>query len=186
MAKIDLEFLRPFLGNDPVRPYLHVPFNQDGFTWATNGAVLIRVAEMEEFSPIARDKPFNVSKPLAGIDEAKFVAARWVLPPFDSSLSAQCKVCDGRGVLHDCPECDCLCEPCAGTGEVDPERRISVQVLGRPFTLCNIRKIATLPGLEISDNGGGEKPLLYKFDGGAGGIMPITQPFETHVDIEVP
>ena len=182
---IDREFLNPFCGDDPTRYYLQVPFNQDGFAWATNGHILVRVPEMEGLLPCSCPKPINISKPLTGFEDAQFSKARWKLPAHDPHFKGPCIVCDGRGVLHDCPECDCICEACKGTGRADPERRTSVRILGRLYALNYVRIIASLPGLEVSDGQGGERPLFYRFDGGIGALMPLRAEFETHFDIEV-
>jgi len=180
----EAEFLKSFCGDDPFRPYLHVPFNQEGFTWATNGHILVRVAEMPDFSPCTAKKPINVAKPLAGIDAAQFVSPQWQLPPHDPSFNGPCVVCGGRGVLHECPDCDCDCAACNGTGRADPERRMSTSVLGRIYALNYVRMIAGLPGLEVSDNKGGESPLFFRFEGGLGGIMPLRAQYETHIEVE--
>lgn len=181
---IDKEFLLQFCGVEPSRPYLHVPSNQDGFTWATNGHILVRVAEIEGLMPCSCNKPINISKPIVGVDEATFTAARWKLPPHDPSFKGPCGLCDGRGYLHKCPDCDCFCTLCNGSGEADPERRMSTSILGRIFALNYVRMIADLPGLEVAGNED-ELPLFFRFEGGVGGIMPLRTQHESHIEVEI-
>lgn len=181
---INKEFLQQFCSDDPCRPYLTVPFNQEGFTWATNGHILIRLAEMEGFLPCSCAKPIKVSGPIAGLEAATFTAPRWKLPPFDPSFKGPCAVCDGRGFLHDCPDCECACALCNGSGEADPERQMSTSILGRIYALNYVRMIAELPGLEVANNED-ERPLLFRFEGGVGGIMPLRTQHESHVEIEI-
>ena len=142
------------------------------------------VPEMDATAP-----EFKQDAPLAGIDDAAFYTPSFSLPPAPDK-TGECADCKGRGHVHDCPTCDCTCESCDGTGNADPEQRISTTINGVHFGLNFVRMMASLPGLKISNsavaskNSKRQKPLLFTFDGGCGALMPRLSGFDQHVEIE--
>lgn len=182
--------LQPFCSTDETRWYLLKPFSKGEFSYATNGHIEIRqprrddVQEMDEKAP-----KFDPSAPLAGIESAVFSRAEVQLPPAPEA-TGPCKLCDGRGFEHSCPDCECVCEPCKGTGEMDPERFISTSIGGVFFTLSYVRQMFTLPGVEVSktsimsDKPKESRPLLFRFNGGVGALMPRKNRLEDHIEIE--
>lgn len=180
--------LQKFCGNDWFRSYLHKPFSKDGFTWATNGHVIVRVPLVEGVEPLSSKQPLNVDATIAGLDDAIFFAPSFNLPPEKELHDIECPSCDGRGRAHECPDCECICEDCDGKKTIKSEPTESTTIGGVYFTLRYINLICSLPGIQISNTanvkGGTHKPMLFRFDGGVGALMPRTSKAALHVEIE--
>jgi hypothetical protein len=177
-----MDWLKDFCSKDPARYYLTEPFTQDEYTYATNGHIMVRVPKIDGVGPCKSHTPFNADGPLKGIDEIQFEPFDFKLP-LDPGSKGDCPDCDGRGYEHDCPDCECECDLCHGSGEADPELRVSTTVAGRIFSLGYIRMITRLPGALIGktkDN----TPLFFKFDGGVGAVMIRSAPLKDHIEIE--
>lgn len=176
--------LQPFCSTDIDRQYLLKPFSRNGYTYATNGHIMLRVAERPGIPDV--EKQFNQERPLEGIEAAEFFRPIFDLPPAPDGLGP-CDKCDGRGYAHDCPDCECECETCGGTSSVDPERFISTAVGPKSFALNYIRQVLALPDVEIQvfpaeDDG---KQMLFRFRGGVGALMPLRGVKGEHVDIKL-
>jgi hypothetical protein len=180
--KIDRNWLKQFCGNQPFREYINEPFSQDGFTWATDGVIMLRVDHIASLGPCPREGGLNVSKPLVGIEKAAFTCRQFSFPPAPSKRG-MCMTCDGRGTEHTCPDCTCKCDDCNGSGDADPELQMSTIVSGRIFNLSYVRKVSELPNVEIADCDG-EIPMWFRFDGGYGALMPMRGEFSEHITIE--
>lgn len=183
MDKINL---KQFCGFDPFRPYLHEPFTVGDFTYATNGHILVRVAKVDGAGPLKRDKPLNVEAVLKWHwqTEIDFYPCNLQIPKSDDP--GICPECDGRGKEHDCPECECECVRCDGTGK--GHKKISAKVAGVDFDVFYLRQIASLPGLEISSTaipGDNTVPMMFRFNGGVGALMPLRKPFLEEIVVEV-
>ena len=176
MMNIDLQ---QFCGADETRPYLMKPFSLGEFSYATNGHILVRVARLEGVDPPA--KTFNPEKPLEGIEAASFAAPYFKLPaePEDT----ECEDCDGRGCEHECPECHCICRACAGTGSQAAEGDYSTTYEGVNFALRYVRKMLALPGIEIAKPRTADAPLLFRFEGGVGAVMPQRGESANHIEV---
>lgn len=174
--------LKSFCGTDEFRPYLHKPFSVGEFTYVTNGHIMVRLPRQPDV-PEQTEKVANWDAPLEGIETAIFAPLQHgPLPPIPPQ--GDCEACDGRGSKHDCPDCECLCERCDGKGEAFPN--LSTTIRGSAYNIRYVAMALTLPGIEFatekkSDNA----PLLFKFDGGIGAIMPIRGTFKNHVEIEI-
>lgn len=180
--------LQKFCGTDWYRPYLHKPFSAEGFTWATNGHVIVRVDAIDGIEPLPKNQSVNVAATLKGLDTAKFFSPSFNLPPEELSSDITCPACEGRGKEHDCPDCECVCDDCNGKGRVTDEPRTSTTIGGVHFTLRYIHLISSLPGLQISHtakaDGFENKPMIFRFDGGVGALMPRTSKAGRHIEIE--
>jgi hypothetical protein len=95
-----------------------------------------------------------------------------------------CDECAGRGTEHDCPDCNCDCALCDGTGEIT--EAISVTVRGAIYNTVYIRRIMDLPGLLFSTNPPQVDAARFTFDGGEGLIMPMRSRAHRHVDLNEP
>lgn len=174
--------LQQFCGTDPCRSYLMKPFSRDGFTWATDGHILVRVQLRPEIPDV--DKKFSPQAVLAGIDDLKFCHPSFELPSAPTGIG-QCDACEGRGHMHACPDCECECEACGGSGEMNPERQMSTSIGLKIFSLYYARQMLSLPDVEIAwPIEADEKPLLFRFDGGAGALMPMRSQRANHIDIK--
>lgn len=175
--------LQQFCGTDETRHYLMKPFSRDGFTWATNGHILVRVALRPDVPDV--DKKFNQNGPLKDIDGATFFRPKFDLPP--KPAKGECPTCDGRGFAHDCPDCECQCETCDGSGESDGERLFSTSIGPKIFALNYVRQMLSLRGIELATlpETADENPMLFRFDGGVGALMPMRGGRADHIDIKL-
>jgi hypothetical protein len=175
--------LQRFCGNQFGREYLHKPFSRNGFTYATNGHIMVRVALRPDVPDV--DKKFNQERPLEGIETATFYRPSFELPAMPTEVG-ECLSCDGSGHEHTCPHCTCRCESCGGSGEENPEKRRSATIGVKIFAMNYIRQMLSLPGIELAvmESEPDEKPLLFRFDGGVGALMPMRSKCVDHVDIK--
>jgi hypothetical protein len=140
---------------------LSVPFSLNGHTYATNGHICVRV-------PRRPDIPENKEAPNPENLEWDFSRMKFGPLP-EGPLREQCRMCDGRGYEHDCPDCRRECEHCDGIGE---QLLPPIRIGEARFKGVYISWIRELPGLEI----GKPKPvdpLPFRFDGGEGLLMPM-------------
>ena len=174
-----LDELKSFCGSEitePFREYLHAPFSRGDFTFATDGKIMVRVSRVRSITAEAKEIK-HLYRPLEGLQGAEFrVLPRAILPEVRTE---ECDVCEGRGTLHDCPDCECGCEKCNGTG--DQNEKISVAVDGVPFALRYIKKLLALPHIAVA-KAEFEKPLLFQFLGGVGSLMPLRAAYDRHFE----
>lgn len=170
--------------DDEWRPHLNKPFRFKGYVYATDGRLLIRIADDESFPAYDKLDPTSFLKQA---EQASYIIAPKVeLPPVKAAKRIDCPGCNGRGHEHDCPDCECECDACCGSGFIDDTPEVSTMFAGQIFDVKFIRKIYTLPGLEIAPNPGGcdlFTPLCFRFDGGLGVLMPMRQEYREHIDI---
>jgi hypothetical protein len=172
--------LQQFCSTDTFRFNLHKPFRRNGHVYATNGHILVRVADDERYE--ISDK-IATEKVLAKLDSAKFIPAPAVnLPPKAPTQKETCTHCDGLGTQHDCLDCSCECDACEGKGTVDNRPEISTSLCGQYFALDYIRQLYDLPDLEIAPDS--VEPMLFRFTGGIGALMPRRNASKTHIEIE--
>lgn len=167
--------LQQFCGDDDYaeRREIHRPFSADGFTWAVNGYIAIRVTHRDEFKP--QKKHVGIGTLGKIIDEftGPFTAlSQFTLPDFIPTESkTECCECDGRGTEHDCPDCTCKCDECDGTGFVGKTSECSCEIFGAIFNIKYLRMVFALPNVQA----GCPNPdqMVFRFDGGDGILMTI-------------
>lgn len=181
MSNIDLQ---KFCGVDETRPYLMRPFSFGDFTYATNGHVMVRLPRISDVKEIEKSGTWD--KPLDCHAGADFRAADdFLLPALKPSEEEQCSVCDGRGYIHDCPDCECICSMCDGKGFEIAEKRTSTTLCGASCSLRYVRMILDLPGIEISGNPSANgSPIPFRFEGGIGALMPLNCRYPDHIEID--
>ena len=166
MSEIDLA---PFCEKaDGYRLNIKRPFSRAGFTWATDGRILVRV-------PLRADVEENPNAPhaerlfpdLADVTFAPLPSVKWPEMP----TRAECKWCEGRGTQHDCPHCTCTCNECEGTGK--DISAAGVIVRGLHFNVAYIRLLLALPGLEFTTKPKEGQPAPFRFEGGEGVLVPM-------------
>jgi hypothetical protein len=162
--------LHQFCSKDAYRPQMQKPFNRGGYTWATNGAILVRAALDPQFFPLGESKldvesAFKMFSPT----DLRAPIASAVLP---APGLVKCTECGGDGRQNACPTCTCACFECSGTGR--EEAKVSIRVSGALFDLKYIAQIVGLPGIKFQnrmpDN---QAPMSFTFDGGCGLLMPL-------------
>jgi len=173
---IDLE---PFCGKEGTCSYLHHPFSRDEFTFATDGRICVRVPriagipERDLINPIKL--PWDQAAEFSPLPELK-------LPPQTTDI-APCDCYEGK--IHECPNCECECESCDGSGDikVNSDDDKSIDILALPFGLRYVRLVTTLPNVQIAkialrDSLTG---IRFKFDGGDGLLMPLKYVSNDHI-----
>ena len=170
--------LQPFCSAERFREYLHRPWSKDGFTYATNGHVLIRVARLNGVEENDKAPDTDVIFAAAADQTATQKIPKGKIPKV---RTIECPSCNGRGREHDCPDCTCECEKCDGTGR--NEERISVGILGAIYKAKYISQLLIFPGLRFSSSPPVGGPARFVFDGGEGAIMPMRFPYPKHREI---
>lgn len=176
------------------KPRIHAPWSRDGYTYATNGHVVIRVPEVDGISQSQEAPSLKPVLKYFDIDPDIWYPLKKVKMPKPDV----CGSCNGRGRDVACPECEGIgivswdgtyhtykdtCKLCEGRGAVEicPEcygeektpSQIPVKIGGvwfYPPTLAPCLEF--LPNCAIGIIGGMEDPQRLRFDGGDGLIMP--------------
>jgi hypothetical protein len=132
------------------KAFIARPFSLDGHTYATNGAILVRVPVINGFgAPEGAPEGFHekLNQILSGIEEKTYFDLpldKIPAPPDD----IDCPACRGRGHKHDCPNCQCECEQCLGDGHVPPDDALIIN--RHPFASVYLRMIASLPNPKMT------------------------------------
>jgi hypothetical protein len=103
------------------------------------------------------------------------------LPKFKAPRvkAEDCASCDARGVVHNCPNCECECEDCGGTGIV--KEKISIYINGAIYNLQFIVLIKALPNIRFSADPPHDSAVRFVFDGGEGLLMPMRAEYARHI-----
>lgn len=142
---------------------LHKPFTHNGFTWATNGRIAVRVPSMESV-PENGLAPKNTAYVFKPFDAEKCIAPMPVFPPVEL---VACSSCGGTGEEADGSAC-WKCE-----GEPMSEKAESVQCGTRKISNILLAKMAKLSGVLMQIDGDKLSPCSFTFDGGCGLVMPM-------------
>lgn len=170
--------LQPFCSTENSLEYLRRPWSKEGFTYATNGHVLIRVPRLSDVPE--NDKAPNTDKIFAGTAD-QTATQKIPTAKIPKGRTFECVSCEGRGTEHDCPDCTCECEECGGVGR--SEEQISAGILGAIYSAKYIRQLLTFPGLRFSSSPPVDGPARFVFDGGEGAIMPMRAAYQKHREI---
>jgi len=189
--------LQKFCDPLEVRDITKSPFSFGGYTWATNGKILVRVPLIAG----ARDADYKTAADLFG---GGMVGGGIALPTIPAPVFETCKECAGKGYFQQCKcpacqgagECECQtcghesdcdrcksmgyipdltaakepCEDCGGTGQ--RETLASIELGIARFQNRYLRLIADLPGFEFQAHGL-DMPGRFRWDGGEGMLMPL-------------
>jgi hypothetical protein len=183
---------------DPIRKGLTTPWNANGFTYASNGVVGIRVNEVPGFDNSGPDlekliKIATDSGELYSLDEIPASATQKCAECDGTGKAQKCLHCDGEGEIEygceksgcyhyytiECHECEGTgknsetdeCEECEGAGIVEVKQKVKFG--NRTFYDTPLRLIATLPGVRLSKAGEQFTAAYFTFDEGIGLIMPM-------------
>lgn len=161
--------LTPFCANEwEIRDWMRMPWTANGWTYATNGHLAVRVpsTEPDTEQPGTRIRPNNI----AGLFRQHLEEEQGEFLLFPPLLPVQpCMVCGGTGVVDDDdgPE---ACINCWGT-KVD----FTYQALGDAgFNSLYLHQLAALPQARIRTHGP-QKAAAVIFDGGQALLMPMDE-----------
>lgn len=175
--------LTPFCSVDPYRPNIHRPFTWGDHTYATNGRILIRVAKREDGTTVEYPSKDRCEKILTVPDAVQFVSLRGLQFPPEPESEVDCEACKGRGNIHDCPDCECGCSECGGTGTAKIWRSVLIDSVN--FDVKYIIRIGSLPGIEIARPAKYACPMPFRFSEGIGVIIGPRSPYTVDLgDIE--
>lgn len=163
--------LTKYCGDPVERPKISRPFSKDGYTWSTNGHFMIRVPLRDDV-PENHDAPNVVRAWTSAVgNDASHKKVFASVTPFDlPSLGfMRCEECEGRGTIHNCPDCKCHCGECGGRGEIEEIKTVSVGAVLIQFRYA--RWLMELPNLSVSVPKTREAAVGFRFDGGDGLIM---------------
>jgi hypothetical protein len=165
--------LEPFC--DPTRPGLDRPFSRGAWTYATNGHVAVRVNRRDDIAenPAAPDaeKLFSLQFIKKGRRCYAPAPKLQLSEPFEWIDEIECRGCGGSGKKHDCPNCQCDCSFCDGTGKQALPQFQQVALGHAHYKAKYLYWLQTLPGLELGPTQK-RKPLSFRFEGGEGLLMP--------------
>jgi hypothetical protein len=188
-----IDMLMPFCG-DGFRPELAQPFTLMGQTYATDGRIMLCVAECPDARPMTGPKAESYAKSIPALFEGFLIHYKhWEpLPGCKDSERVNCTECAGTG--KECPE-HCMrrgctdgecgrylvtCEDCNGLGwQWEPAQRVKVGHLEVGHHYINkLRRLpepvlvsvfASAPHLDHWSH----PPLGIRFPGGTGLLMPL-------------
>lgn len=173
--------LMQFCSEERDLAYLSRPWTRGGYTFATNGHILVRVAARGDV-PDSKKAP-GTDRIFALQPTGPFVdAPKQKFPVF---VSRPCKLCLGSGYEPD-PEPGLEaeeCEGCWGSGKVQ-ERR-SAKLGGMTFNICYLRQVWSLPGLLLGPDVPNDHPWFFRFDGGEGALMQMRGGHADHRDLKI-
>jgi hypothetical protein len=184
MSALDLQ---QFCSTEATRFNLNKPWSADGYTYATNGHIAVRVPQRADVP--GNDKAPNAQRVLDACADQSVSPLTLKLP---RERVETCLECDGSNDrVHSCPSCDCVCAACDGRGEVSSDKEATIDIRGTPFALGYARMISRLPGLCFSDKPPHDvvdaskcPPSRFTFDGGEGCLMPVRRAAARHIEEE--
>ena len=152
--------------------FLAAPWTHEGYAYATDGALLIRIPQSEEIAPLPGTPVIEAARRFQDLglgSTVNFVP----LPPLPPRLRGMktCPLCFGSGAVLNEKQKPILCGGCHGARHVKNARPVAIG--DRNFSAHYCLKIAALPGLRVVIDGGQDQPLCFRFDGGEGLLMPL-------------
>jgi hypothetical protein len=164
--------LQPFCADPEIyRRAINAPWSRDGYTFATDGALLIRVpyrAEVED-----REGAPQVMGNRIGAIFAREPADWFDIPEFPPPASDECKECEGDGWVSPRTQYnvydDQECKTCDGKGRVQQDK--PVEIGGFYFADRLLTILRQLPNVKIGPLGPNDAARVT-FDGGDGLLMP--------------
>lgn len=182
----DLQWMLAFCAKPRDRKdMLDAPFTQGDWTYATDGIVGVRISR--KILLLGTQAP-DLGKVFAAQFAAQsFYPAPTIHLPDHKLTVMRCDHCyDGKH--HDCPDCECECSNCNGTGREtrDNDSRASVTFPFGSFQRSIVRRVWRLPGLKIAADVLAPAALPFTFDGGGEGLMmPQMTPYSDNIVVEM-
>jgi hypothetical protein len=171
--------LKLFCGpNDPKHPFLEEPFSAGAWTYATDGHIAVRVSRLEdvaENSAVPAGVLEGTSRLFEQTRKPRYKQAPEfeLQEPFEWKEELECHRCRGTGKFHirECPDCNCKCFECDGTGIFTVPNVRTTSIGKALYRSKYISLMRSLPQLELG-RPHRSKPLPFRFDGGEGLLMP--------------
>jgi len=165
--------LQPFCSVDDYRPGLMTPWAFNGWKYATDGRMAVRVPTDEPDDSNEPHKRPNAAAIFQGFDVTGLVS--FAIPKLKGVHEKKCPSCNGyghstcdHGHQHECTDCD-------ETGVIEEWPKADIG--GNDFSERYLSKIVNLPGLLFfaqSANMEALKPAFFAFGkNGQGILMPI-------------
>lgn len=118
-----------FCATDSYRPWMNSPLRRDGFLYATNGHIAVR---MQDDGAVYAGEHDDGKVVIALFAKCEALEYTWVAVP-KVEADKICTHCGGTGKTSACPDCDGAgefdyghhtydCQECGGTGAVPPIR----------------------------------------------------------------
>jgi len=195
-----LELLQTFCSKDETRQSIRAPFTFEGYTYASDGRILIQVKEI----PGAAKCTLSNFQPATLIPRGEDLLPVTYPPAWETftSTTSKCTTCDGRGKYskcttcdgtgecrhcgHTCDDCDGsgliphitgrhTCEECDGTGKIEKDFWVGLNHGKIAVNLKYLTLIHTLPDVQllhqVSQQDKRHQSLLILFTRGIGVLM---------------
>ena len=164
---MNLELLKTFCGTDETRPHAMEPWSDGEWSYATDGAILVRVPRLAE---VTRITPAGL--PLRAVEATPAGPVWYPVAVPETMRRATCPDCNGKKVVEwrwaECHKID-ACPVCEGRGWVVGQA--AVEIGGQCWRADLLIRLLALPGpVEIAPGGG--PAACVRFAGGAAWIAP--------------
>lgn len=162
--------LQPFCSVDECRMAINTPFAFNGWKYATDGRICVRIQTGEPDDSSEPYKRPDASALFKGFGVDGLEAFK--IPAIDGVREKRCPSCNGNG--YSTCDHDHECEDCDKTGVLEewPKKEIGGQIFSERY----LSKIINLPGLKFFARSADVetlKPAFFTFDNGQGLLMPI-------------
>ena len=160
--------LQQFCPKWAYREWMERPFSRAGYTWATDGKLMVRVSLREDMhrSTGTTSPTLSGCGPRQGRRRGASRLARNCRAP---NMSPATSATHAGAREHECPDCQCICRACNGAERV--EALSAVQAGARAIPLNYARIIGGLDGAEVSPPVSDGFFLMFRFAGGEGIVM---------------
>ena len=160
------------------------PFSRGDYTYATDGTIAVRVPRRAD---VAVSEVGDALPGLfIGVEAIECRPLARVELPKPKVETGSCRSCEGRGREHDCPDCQCICEDCNGSGieERDTIASASVGIGKASISLANARRLLALSDVAIEEPSRKAGQMIrFRFAGGVGVVMLLSHNLNPHLDI---
>lgn len=172
---IDLKLLQTFCSTDDMRLGLQSPLTINGYTYATDGRIIIKVPAIDGVPETTKE--ILIARICAEFSGVKNTGRFLPVPPPDGN----CSTCLGLKKIA-CVFCDCCgwkidlatdipCLDCEGSGKGYNDKQVPFE--DHELNPIYLRKLLTLPNCKIASNLDSNNPVSIMFDGGQGLLMPM-------------
>ena len=191
------EILALFVAKQDPREFIRKPIRENGYLYATNGAIAIRCADDNEITDVADIGDWNIPERIDALVSAADYEEVVFKPLVFKDSKVECRSCNGLGRVTTCEACEdgifehyghhYECRSCNAMGYV-PGKAGDIECpecYGDKFTFDNVRvdgrlfngdyldRLSRLPDIQIHVSIDESAASIFKFTGGIGVIMPM-------------